>query len=85
MEWRQARDKCDFISTSLERLSGQIADEEMWLPSFTSSCKLLHTPSVIQEHVFKVWPWDMRKERWRKGSEKGNRKTKNDIKAESNQ
>ncbi len=69
MESRQARDKCDFISTSLERLSVQIADEEMWFPSFASSRILLYTLSVIPEHVFKVWPWDRRKERWRKGSE----------------
>lgn len=62
MESRQARDKCDFISTSLERLSMQIADEEMWFPYFASSRILLHTLSVIPEHVFKVWPWDMRKE-----------------------
>lgn len=56
MESRQARDKCDFISTSLERLSVQIADEEMWFPSLVSSRILLHTLSVIPEHVFKAWP-----------------------------
>lgn len=49
MESGPARDKCDFISTSLERLSEKFTDEEMWLPSFS----LAHpcTRSVDLEQV----------------------------------